>query len=629
MQQLEKEINRLNELFHNLEIALLMESEDRIVINANPFFFRLFGLPEDLTVKGLDCAVMARNAAPLFEEPEKFLSRLDDILAEKNIVRNEKLNLKDGRSLERDFVPVFSEGTFIGNVWVYRDITEKEASSKALIESEAIYKLLSENTSDGIALVEDNQLKYASDGLAKMLGYTREELYAMDIEEIQQLIHPEDLRARVKKLTSTLNKNVKYLHQDIRIIKKGGEKLWVSEEISRIFNEDGSLKSSVIHARDITLRKNAELELEKSQERFSKLIQNMEEGLVLHDSNGYIIDSNEKANKILHLEKLTGEHSEKFTLRTIRENGEDYPGSEHPAMVTLRTGKSVKNAIMGVIAEGNTTWVKINSEPLYLSDNEDPYAMVTFSDITELKKKEEDLQEINTKKDKLISIIGHDLRNPIQAMKALADISLSSLNQENIEDLTENLQLMSQSANKAIKLINDLLEWGRIESGKLDTMMEDINVEELVAQILDLFKINIQQKELKLNVSIPRSLFIRSSRYVLDLVLRNLISNAIKFTDNKGSILIEVKVADKNIKISVCDSGIGIDEQYLHSIFNMNTNYLRSGTANEKGSGLGLKLCYDHIKKVGGHLTVESNVNEGSTFTISLPSAVASESLIS
>ena len=610
-------------------MGILVESGDRKITRANPVFHEIFGIPQEQSLEGLDCEIAANNSAQLFSDPEGFIKRIEEILQNKKIVKNDKLGLKDGRCLERDFVPVFKDDEFIGNMWIYRDITEKEAMYNKLYESESQYKLISENTTDGIALLENDKVVYVSEGYLKMLGYSQEELLSVKFDNLFDNIHPDD-RERAHRTISESRKNgEKNLQLETRLLRKDGSYVWVEDKISRVFNEEGKHISSVIHSRDIMDRKLAEMKLSVSRERFRSLIANMEEGLVLHDPTGKIVESNEKARDILELtaDMLEGKSPMEFEYATIKEDGSEFPHDQHPASITLQQGKPVKNVIMGIRkSDSHTVWIKINSEPLFF-DNEKPYAMVTFSDITSLKQKEQELINLNSKKDRLISIIGHDLRNPIQAMKSLSELVKISIDSNDFEGLKDLSRLLSQSADVSLDLINDLLDWGKMETESDQNKNMEVDLNKLIENNFTLFRYPIQNKKLRTEISIEGNHKMKCNKFIIDLVLRNLTSNAVKFTPENGRIIVKGKpVSDNYYECKVSDTGVGIEKQYLEKLFDIQEKISTKGTNNEKGSGLGLVLCYDYIHKIGGQIHVTSKKGEGTTFSVLFPFTFLKES---
>ena len=237
----------------------------------------------------------------------------------------------------------------------------------------------------------------------------------------------------------------------------------------------------------------------------------------------------------------------------------------------------------------------------------------------QLGKSEQKLKELNATKDRLFSIIGHDLRGPIGGFKSLIQLLISGYDLSNSKQLLEILKVIHKTANSTYDLLENLLEWAKSQQNEIVFNPEKINLKDLVFNILNLFSEVIFNKEINIVNEIPEDQFLVADKNMLSTVLRNLISNAIKFTPNGKSIKISVANMGNNVKISVQDEGTGIREEDLPKLFNSLSPLSTYGTQGEKGSGLGLLLCKDFIERHTGIIEVNSIWGKGSTFSFTLP----------
>ena len=238
-----------------------------------------------------------------------------------------------------------------------------------------------------------------------------------------------------------------------------------------------------------------------------------------------------------------------------------------------------------------------------------------------LEKSEQKLKELNVSKDKFFSILAHDLRSPFTSL-----LGVSEFMEHEIEKLDkEELKLFSAGISKSAKgiynLLENLLEWSRVQTGRIDFEPSVIKVADIFEEVISLNNFNILKKKLYVEKVFEPGLEIFADKKMIETVLRNLISNAIKFSKPKGHIKIISKKKNSEVIVQISDNGIGIDEKNLGKLFKIDEQVISDGTENEKGTGLGLILCKEFIDKNNGNIWVKSEVNKGSDFYFSLPDA--------
>ena len=262
----------------------------------------------------------------------------------------------------------------------------------------------------------------------------------------------------------------------------------------------------------------------------------------------------------------------------------------------------------------------------FVDKSNNKYIIGAIRDITEGKRaenalleSEKQLRELNETKDKLFAIIGHDLRSPFNNILSLTELLRGDENNANSESLELYLNMIDSTSKSTLKLLENLLEWSRSQTGQTDFKFEKINVTTLILEVQDYAQNIAQTKNIIIKEPKLQAQEIFSDSKLLRTILRNLLSNAIKFTKSGGEIVISVFQKKNIIEFVVSDTGVGMSNQVREKLFNIATNISLPGTANEKGSGFGLVLCKEFVEKLGGKIWVESKLGKGSDFKFTLP----------
>ncbi|MDH7603667.1 MAG: tetratricopeptide repeat-containing sensor histidine kinase [Melioribacter sp.] len=248
-------------------------------------------------------------------------------------------------------------------------------------------------------------------------------------------------------------------------------------------------------------------------------------------------------------------------------------------------------------------------------------SVITYSRYITKKIANEKLKNLNSMKDTLLRIIAHDLRIPFNVL-----FGYLSLLKDNYETLSDEEKLsylnnMEKAAKQNFHLLENLLLWSRAQTGRLEIDIKELCLYEIVLENFSIFNSVAKTKNILLETNVPEDIIVKADENMLNTILRNLIQNGIKFTNEGGKVLINAERENKYVKITVEDDGIGMDDETINKLFELDINKSRNGTAGESGTGLGLILCRDFIEKLNGKLFVESQINKGSKFIFTLPSA--------
>jgi signal transduction histidine kinase len=229
------------------------------------------------------------------------------------------------------------------------------------------------------------------------------------------------------------------------------------------------------------------------------------------------------------------------------------------------------------------------------------------------------LHQLNSDKDRFISILGHDLKSPFNNLLGLSEILKEDIRKLEIDEIESIANDINKTARTAYNLLEDILKWARTQQGKIPFNPQNISFADNCMNILEILKPSAKTKNITINYSARDEINIFADIDMLKTVLRNLVSNAIKFTNTGGTISIKAEQTDSNVTVSVLDNGIGIAPDDLNKLFDISLYITTKGTENETGTGLGLLLCKEFVEKHGGKIWVESEAGKGSEFKFSLP----------
>jgi signal transduction histidine kinase len=227
-----------------------------------------------------------------------------------------------------------------------------------------------------------------------------------------------------------------------------------------------------------------------------------------------------------------------------------------------------------------------------------------------------------SEKDKFFSIIAHDLRSPFNGFLGLTKFLADDLELLSQEDLKELTLTMKHSAESFYSLLENLLEWSRIKRNDIKFNPDKTNFSLLVQNNISIMNANLRNKEIFLTNYVPNDFMVYADSNMLNAILRNLLTNALKFSRRGGYITISAENTTKHSMISITDKGIGISKDDIPNLFDITKKISQPGTEGESSSGLGLILCKEYIEQHGGKIWVKSEVNVGSTFYFTIPNKV-------
>jgi signal transduction histidine kinase len=231
------------------------------------------------------------------------------------------------------------------------------------------------------------------------------------------------------------------------------------------------------------------------------------------------------------------------------------------------------------------------------------------------------LKELNATKDRFFSIVAHDLRGPFHSLLAFSDALSNDIDELSTEEIKSFNTDINKSLKKQFALLNNLLDWARLQNENYKLKFEDVDLYDIINEIMDTLSFTAEQKEIKLINDVSKNIIVNADKNMLQLVLRNLISNSIKFSNVQGIIKVTSLYKEGHVEIKVSDKGVGIPSEDLDKIFRIDVHYTTQGTFNEKGTGLGLILCKEIIEKHGGEISISSELGKGTDISFTLKTA--------
>lgn len=509
-----------------------------------------------------------------------------------------------------------TEGNLVNSLMIIDD-TERHLAENMIRLSEEQFRGAFEYSAIGMALFDiAGRCQRANQSLCDMLGYTEEELKKLSFVDIT---HPEDVPLNIKLLNELIEGGRESYHMEKRYVHKDGTPVWVLLGVSLVREASGKPVRLISQIQDISKIKEAEHAMAISEEKYRKIFENTQDIYYRTDQNGVITEISPSIEKYYgdKRENIIGHPAIDFYYfkedrdRIVNVLRQDYSVIDFE--VKLRTKNS------------ELRYASVNAR-LIIEDNEVIGSEGSIRDITLRKLQENELTSLNTElkalnlhREKLLSIVGHDLRNPVAASLKLAELAMMDVDDATKEDLMEYISRMEAGLQNANELLEDLLRWAKNQFDSLDfnpVLIDDVQLQVMIC--LKRLKPMAEAKNIELIEHVDEGLKLYADRDMLDTIIRNLVSNAIKFTA-RGTVVVAATRRAGDILFSVSDTGNGMSENIVNQLWKKSSHYTTYGTSGEKGTGLGLELCLDFVKRHRGQIWVESVVGHGSKFFFCIP----------
>ncbi len=644
---------KLKESRHWLSTTLKSIGDALIATDSNGIIKIINYVAEDITEWEFEDAI-GKDIKEVFKIKDKDDPVLISLRYKSIIGASNKILIgKNGKETPIDFssAPIKDDnGEISGIVLVFRDIAEK-LEAKELIEKQRIFLRQIIDIDPNYISVKnyDGKFELTNKAAAEALGTTVDEIIG---REDREFFNQEEIDYQRKIERAVIDSLEEIFIPEDKLIDANGRVHLLQTFKGAIDSQNGDKKLVLSVASDITDLKETEKALKESEGRIKTLLKAIPDIVVRYKRNGTILDYHIQEKDILFPDKnIIGEKiynildktlAEKILLhseQSIKTN--QIQIFEHESfinevinykeirIVSLLSEQMEDRQYEFIMILKEITERKIaQSEMLnYLTEikqskNVFEQKTIELSNLnTKLNESEKELKALNAGKDKFFSIIAHDLRSPFTSLLGLTEYlasDYSSITKNELKDVSNNLL---KSAKLTFNLLENLLQWAKIRTGRIKFNPESFSLKQVISQMIDLYKGNAVNKNIALQVEIINDVKVLADLNMVETVLRNLFSNAIKFTKDYGKIIISVKEKGEYAHISIVDNGVGIREDIIEKLFQIDQNISTKGTQNEEGSGFGLILCKEFVEMNNGEISVNSEVGKGSNFSFTLPKA--------
>lgn len=620
-------------LFHAFPLGVIVSDADAQIVEMNSNAKRMLGLTS-LAKKGLILGdssfqiIRPDGSRMPFDEYPGYVS-----FKENRLVTNVTMGIPKPNNevtwLSTSAVPINLEG--FGVLVVYNDITEIKQTEESLYREQIFTKSLLDSLPGIFYLYSypDLRLLRWNKNHETIFGFSANELSGMDIDKWANVYYKEKIKSAMFEVFEKGHARI-----EAELYTKSGRA--IPFILSGVKMEVHGKKYVMGVGSDITERKQMEIALREREEKYRFLTEfasdviwelNLSKQRFSYISpsvmqlRGYTVD---EAMAQTLTESLSHE-SALYIEQAINNNVAKF--FDDPTVT-----ENYVYQIQQPCKDGSLVWVEISTkirtnalgevEIVGVSRNINERKQVEQELRTskeKIKLQNEKLRQINAEKDKFFSILAHDLRSPFNSFLGLTQIMADDLPSLTMSQIQEIAFRMSNSANNLYRLLDNLLQWAQMQQGLLSFNPVSVHLSKLIEATLDTFNEMARNKDIKIGNFVYENVKVYCDMAMLQVVVRNLVSNAIKFTPKGGKISIKHQFIDNNmIQVMVIDNGIGMSNTLLNNLFYLGEKTSRKGTEGESSTGLGLNLCKDFVERNGGNIWVESKENVGSTFFFTL-----------
>jgi two-component system, sensor histidine kinase and response regulator len=508
---------------------------------------------------------------------------------------------------------------------LYKDITDRKQVERALEENRQQLANLIDNLPGMVYRCRYDEyytMLYVSESSKRILGYDPEKFTGEKTVNFEQLIH-KPYRESIRQMWDMVLAEKTSFEHEYEMDRASGDSIWVWERGRGVFDAAGQLLFLEGYIEDVTVHKLAEQQLQNERDLMQALMDNIPDTIYFKDLESRFVRVNYSQARALGL---------KHPDDAIGKTDFDFFDHKHAQksfgdeQYIYKTGDALINEQEHIQTANGWRWFSASKVPLYDAHGKITGLAGVSRDLTAfknmeqaLRSSEQELRKTNKEKDKLFSVIAHDLRSPFNSFLMLTEMfndDSFGLGVDEIRELTVN---MHKSVLSLYDLLDNLLSWSAVQRNKVVVDKSSIGLVSFVNDILSYFRSSINKKNLQIELEVYDDMTIFTDKTMLGSILRNLLSNAIKFSTTGGEILIAAEVGiDGTASISIKDSGIGIPEEMKNNLFTIEAKG-RKGTDGEPSSGLGLILVRDFVNLIGGSIEVESQEGKGSIFIVSIP----------
>ena len=623
--ELSTTVELLKTLLANFQSGILVEDQNRKILFTNQLFCDIFSIPvhPDQMV-GVDCTDSAEQSKHFFINSEDFSPRIEELLFKKEVHINELLETTDGRFLERDYIPIFINNVYKGHLWKYTDVTQRIKTQTLLQQSEERSRLIMNSALNAIITINTKgDITFWNNQAEVIFGWKKEEVIGRSLAEIIIPIrHKDGHKQGMKKFIKTgegpvLNKQI-----ELPAMHKNGNEFPVEISIIPIQQNNELIFCSFIQ--DISERKKAEENLKFQEEKYRNIIANMNLGLIEVDNDELIKYVNHSFLEISGFEENELMGKKPSSLFLSKENVELIKSK----VEERKKGMSEIYQIPVKNKRGDLRWWAISAAPNYDDKGNQIGSIGIHLDITSQKKLEQALEQEKIKaeeasktKEAFLANMSHEIRTPLNAI-------IGFLRELSKQELTEIQKIYIENSSIASKhllaIINNILDISKIEANEMALEKEDFILQKSIKNVVTVLEPKAIQKGIQLTISWDKKIakVLKGDSLRLEQILFNLIGNAIKFT-SKGSITVTAQLIfdtpiNQQINLTISDTGIGMDEEYIDNIFKKFSQEDKKTTRKFGGTGLGMAITKELVSLMEGTIKVDSKKGVGTAIEIVL-----------
>ena len=610
-------------LFENSPLGTYIARPDGTIIIVNQTALNILGSPSKESTRQINVLTFP----PLVKNG--YASKFSECINTGEIITMEMLyKSKWGKEIfiSSYIIPLKNnDGKVVSVYTVMEDITKQKEAEQALKDSEEKYRILSDDAIMSIVIHDINgNIKYLNKAALKTMK--ADNAKKMINTPVTNFVHHDYIEEAINTIKKLFTGEEEVFHKEQKFIRFDGE--YINVDVFGKLIDYNNEKVIQITFKDITSRVKAEKALKNSEERLNKLINSVPDIICFKDGEGRWLIANDADLKLFKLEGVDYVGKKDSELAAFSPFYHDaFMGCEDTDEIAWLNKNISRDIEVIPNPEGDDSIYDIIKIPIFNPDNTRNSLAVFGRDITKIKETEDALKESNDTKDKFFSIIAHDLKSPFNAILGFSKILLEDHKKIDAEKREKLIITVNNSAKRAFELLENLLTWSRSQLGRIKYSPEKLFLKIRLFETMLYVQEQASKKNIIILDDVLEDVLIYADKNMLAVVLRNLISNAIKFTGNGGSILISSKEQKNSnfIEISVKDTGVGIPKESIDELFQIDKNISTIGTENETGTGLGLILCKEFVEIHGGKIWVESTEGEGSTFIFTIPKQIDKE----
>jgi len=612
--QLTKELRESELRFKNIfsnhsSVMLLIEHKNGNIIDANKAASNFYGYSIEQLCKMSINEINTLSPEQIVQEIKKALT-----INSNYFIFTHKLANNEVRIVEVHSSPIMYDGEQI-LFSIIHDITERKNAELNLHKITTELQVTLATVTVGISYIKDRKVVWANVAHDEIFGYEIGKTQGMETSIFYiDKKNFEEFGKNAYLQLSTQN----FYYQELKMRKKDGTQFWCSLT-GRLINNSKVDDGTIWMIQDISERIQSEKEIRENQAQISAILNAIPDMMFILNKEGVYIDYHVPKTAELYAppEVFLGKNIEQILPKEISD-----------AFKIVLT-KAIDSKLVEIFEYSLPYSQGISFYESRTIVFQEDKILTIIRDITERKKSEiliekqhNELEKLNTDKDRFMSILAHDLRSPFNSIFGFLELLLSNIDKYDKDKIKFFINLINDSSRRFYNLLEDLLLWVRSQSGKIPYNPRIINFVDVCTKTIEILNESAKNKNITINCLANKEINIFADINMLNTILRNLIANAIKFTNNDGWIKIFAEENENFVTITIADNGIGIPQNLIAKLFDISQVYTTNGTAEETGTGLGLLICKEFVQKNGGKIWVESETGKGSKFKFTLNSRI-------